>query len=85
MKNDTGCVKPKEHKIDMRTPWKVIDMTVKEYGTGCSLEDEVSRLDDIPEHENMAALISNALIGGNISLMMNLRVHHSILYVLCLA
>ncbi|XP_056002822.1 uncharacterized protein LOC125661031 [Ostrea edulis] len=63
MKNDTGCVKPKEHKIDMRTPWKVIDMTVKEYGTGCSLEDEVSRLDDIPKHENMAALISNALIG----------------------
>lgn len=70
MKDDFFCVKAMEHKIDLKAPWKVTNMCIKDYDTGCyfkdDIDDEITRLDDIPELENVAALISYLLIGGTV-------------------
>ncbi|XP_056004040.1 uncharacterized protein LOC125661033 isoform X1 [Ostrea edulis] len=68
MEDDVYCVKAMEHKIDLKAPWKVTNVIMKDYDVGSDGgeedDDEITQLEDIPaDFENVAALISSLLIG----------------------
>lgn len=71
MEDDVYCVKAMEHKIDLKAPWKVTNVIMKDYDVGSDGgeedDDEITQLEDIPaDFENVAALISSLLIGGEL-------------------
>ncbi|XP_061170919.1 uncharacterized protein LOC133180400 [Saccostrea echinata] len=61
-------IKALEHKLDLKNPWKVIEVFPKDYDIGCydqdDLEDEITKLEDISyDLENVDALVCYLLIG----------------------
>jgi hypothetical protein len=73
MENCSHCVKAVEHELDLGTPWKVTNVTVKDYDTGSQEREydrnEIRQLEEMHgDLEDLPALVCSLLIGGTIKL-----------------